>query len=102
MKNQNQGPLKDSGLSVVPQAPASPLSELESAKNQSTALLHLLLDSLCYHVEGSQWTHEFANKMSGGIAELTFATNERLERAVEALFDERRNTKTAEPSFRAN
>ena len=88
MKNQNQAAGKNSTTDSKSQVKLPPLIELESAKNQSNALLYLLADSIDWHNTNGHWTEEHGNKMGVGIYELVHTTTGRLGHAFDAVWDE--------------
>ena len=69
------------------------IGEVESAKNDAFALLHLLRESIDYRVTAGDWTDDFANKMSAGISQLVHTHAFALEDSVRGLFCALRNEK---------
>jgi hypothetical protein len=63
-----------------------PLSELEEAKNQSAALITLMLDSETHHLMEGDLNDTERDRLNAGVAELVSQTNERLQNAFIAVF----------------
>jgi DNA repair protein RadC len=62
------------------------IEEVDSAKDNVFALLHLLRESIDYRVMAGDWSDKFANKMSAGISRLVQTNAEFLEDSVQGLF----------------
>jgi DNA repair protein RadC len=60
--------------------------EVEGAKNNVFALLHLMSDSIDCRVKVGEWTEEFADKMSAGISQLVQTNADFLDDSVTGLF----------------
>ena len=62
------------------------LDELEFAKNQSQALIQLMLDSETTHMMEGDFNHEARRRFGAGLAALVLETNRRLETAFNSIF----------------